>query len=57
MKSKPTGFLTIEGPYARSILPSIGGNIGGNAAAEITTASLDPVKIYQDLIRFMGLEK
>ena len=35
MKSKPTGFLTIEGPYARSAWPSIAGNIGGSVGAEL----------------------
>jgi hypothetical protein len=35
MKSKPTGFLTIEGPYSRSPFPSIAGNIGGSIGSEL----------------------
>jgi hypothetical protein len=34
MKSKPTGFLTIEGPYTRSMVPSTVGNMGGSATSE-----------------------
>jgi hypothetical protein len=37
MKSKPAGFLTIEGPYSRSPLPSIAGNIGGSVGSELPT--------------------
>jgi hypothetical protein len=35
MKSKPTGFLTIEGPYSRSPLPNLFGNIGGSVTSEL----------------------
>lgn len=35
MKSKPTGVLTIEGPYSRSALPSIAGNIGASVGSEL----------------------
>ena len=35
MKSKPTGFLTIEGPYSRSAWPSTMGNMVGSAFGEL----------------------
>jgi hypothetical protein len=34
MKSKPMGFLTMEGPYTRSMAPSIIGNMGGSVVSE-----------------------
>ena len=34
LQSKPTGFLTIEGPYTRSMVPSTVGNIGGGVISE-----------------------
>ena len=57
MKSKPTGFLTIEGPYSRSPWPNIAGNRGGSAATEITTTSFDTLKVYLDQIRLTGASK
>ena len=37
MKSKPTGFLTIEGPYSRSAWPNIAGNMVGSLATETSS--------------------
>lgn len=34
MKSKPTGFLTIEGPYSKSMVPSTLGNMSGSVVSE-----------------------
>ena len=42
LQSKPTGFLTIEGPYTRSILPSsIGSGVGSIAGEKIASYSED----------------
>jgi hypothetical protein len=38
MASKPTGILTIEGPYTNSAWPSVAGNIGGSVAGEGVSA-------------------
>jgi hypothetical protein len=54
MKSKPAGFLTIEGPYSKSILPSTLGNITGSAASEATTGYLQG---YIDQFRLTGVTK
>lgn len=48
MKSKPTGFLTIEGPYSRSIVPSsIGSGIGSITGEKIAAYN-------QDVTLFLG---
>ncbi len=57
MTSKPTGFLTIEGPYSRSVWPSTVGNVGGSAASETSTASIDPLKMYFEQMRLAGVAK
>jgi hypothetical protein len=57
MKSKPTGFLTIEGPYSRSILPSsIGSGIGGITGEKIASYSQD-VSIFLGQFESKGVEK
>ena len=48
MISKPTGFLTIEGPHSRNTLPSLMGNVGGSIASETASVYL---KAYFDQIR------
>ena len=57
MNSKPSGLFTIEGPYVRSSLPSVLGNLGGSAAAELTTANLERAKYYIDQIYGAGVKK
>ena len=54
MKSKPTGFLTIEGPYSRSILPSTLGNMAGSGASE---AAPGYFQSYIDQFRLAGAAK
>ena len=48
MKSEPTGSLTIEGPYSRSIVPSsIGSGIGSITGEKIAAYN-------QDVTLFLG---
>ena len=54
MKSKPTWFLTIEGPYSRSPLPNLFGNIGGSVTSEIFSLT---TQNYIDQIRNAGVTK
>ena len=54
MKSKPTGFLTIEGPYSRSMVPSLGGNATSSIASETLTLT---AQNYIDQIRGAGVKK
>jgi 3-deoxy-D-arabino-heptulosonate 7-phosphate (DAHP) synthase len=54
MKAKPTGFLTIEGPYSRSALPSTMGNMVGSGATETTSTYLQN---YIDQFRLVGAAK
>ena len=57
MKSKPTGFLTIEGPYLRSAWPNIAGNMVGSVTTETTAISSDPLRVYLEQIRLSGVAK
>ena len=57
MESKPTGFLTIEGPYSRSAWPSTVGNMAEGVATEFITISSDPLRIYLEQIRLSGVGK
>ncbi len=48
MKSKPTGFLTIEGPYTRSPIPNLAGNTVGSLFSE--TAAYFEVQTSREFI-------
>ena len=53
--SKPTGFLTIEGPYSKNILPSsVGSGVGSVIGEKVSTYSAD-VKDF--LSQFLLLDK
>jgi hypothetical protein len=54
MKSKPTGFLTIEGPYSRSVWPNVAGNMAGSLVTETSSIYLQN---YIDQFRFAGSAK
>jgi hypothetical protein len=54
MKSKPTGFLTIEGPYSRSAWPNVAGNMVGSLATETAPVYLQS---YIDQFRLAGAAK
>jgi hypothetical protein len=55
MKSKPMGFLTIEGPYSRSPIPNILGNIGGSSFSE--AAAYSGVQVSREFINSIQWNK